>query len=689
MAEKGFGVKEINLIGASGTPTITSPNNINLNAANVAISTNVSIGGTMTITGGIDSVGLVTARSGIVVGAGKSINIGSFGSGIGIGATYGHRDISVVGFSTLSGGALVRYGGSYDMEQGPNNSGFRIVDTGSGYKMQLIYTSNNRVQLNTGTAIPLDIDAYNISLLADQSVNLSYNNSTKLQTSNTGVTVTGTLAATAVTGDGSGLTGISVTPTTSDIQVAYELLNTSSSSNGYRISGNGTNSSTNNPDLYLIRGQKYRFINNSGGSHPFRIQSDDSSTLYSTGVTNNNASSGNIDFAPTYDSPAHLYYKCGNHPSMLGNIYIRGANGDNDNVGVTTFKFTSNNSTVAEGLFINNKNNGTGNNASLIFSNDSGERKKASISYIDKGNYGTGDMVFCLDNDADSGELHVTNHERMRIHQNGAVSIANTRNYYGALNVEAGVITSGASGIDIKASGTDKQIMSFGDHNTVSGELRLTNSSHIALGTSSNHPFTFYINGHSNEVGRFGTNGEFLVGTTTRQSSTGIGIKLSMDATNPTVNTVINQSAGNHSFYHLYNTNATHNGYRFYVQTNGGIANHSGNNVNLSDERMKKNITNMGSVYDNFKKFTFRDFNYIDDGVSDSKKHGVIAQEIEPIDPDLITEDFKIAPDSDGNDVYRKALKEEQFMMIGMKALQEAMTKIEILEAKVAALEGS
>ena len=43
MAEKGFGVKEVNLIGASGTPTITSPNNLNLNAVNVAISTNVSI----------------------------------------------------------------------------------------------------------------------------------------------------------------------------------------------------------------------------------------------------------------------------------------------------------------------------------------------------------------------------------------------------------------------------------------------------------------------------------------------------------------------------------------------------------------------------------------------------------------------------------------------------------------------
>ena len=84
MAEKGFGVKEINLIGASGTPTIESPNNLNLNAVNVAISTNVSIGGTLTVSGNIsvggtltyedvtniDSVGIITARNGISVTSG-------------------------------------------------------------------------------------------------------------------------------------------------------------------------------------------------------------------------------------------------------------------------------------------------------------------------------------------------------------------------------------------------------------------------------------------------------------------------------------------------------------------------------------------------------------------------------------------------------------------------------------------
>ncbi len=45
MADKSFGVRKLDLTGAAGTPTIESPNNLNLNAINVAISTDISIGG--------------------------------------------------------------------------------------------------------------------------------------------------------------------------------------------------------------------------------------------------------------------------------------------------------------------------------------------------------------------------------------------------------------------------------------------------------------------------------------------------------------------------------------------------------------------------------------------------------------------------------------------------------------------
>ena len=45
MADKDFGVRGLNLIGQTGTPTIISPNNLNINAITVAISTDLSIGG--------------------------------------------------------------------------------------------------------------------------------------------------------------------------------------------------------------------------------------------------------------------------------------------------------------------------------------------------------------------------------------------------------------------------------------------------------------------------------------------------------------------------------------------------------------------------------------------------------------------------------------------------------------------
>ena len=96
MAEKSFGVKEINLIGASGTPTIESPNNLNLNAVNVAISTNATIGGNLTVSGtvgvagtltyedvtNVDAIGIVTAREGISLPDNKNARFGTDNDGI-------------------------------------------------------------------------------------------------------------------------------------------------------------------------------------------------------------------------------------------------------------------------------------------------------------------------------------------------------------------------------------------------------------------------------------------------------------------------------------------------------------------------------------------------------------------------------------------------------------------------------
>ena len=308
MAEKGFGVKEVNLIGASGTPTITSPNNLNLNAVNVAISTNVSIGGTLTVTGNvsvggtltyedvtnIDSVGLITAREGIKIPDDKYAYFGS------------DNDLEIT-----------HSGSNGNINNKTGDLVIRTLGSGDDIFIDAVDDVNIRVQ-STDNAI---------TCIGDGAVTLHYNGNSKLATTNTGVDVTG-----AITVNGSAL---SITPTDSDIQVAYTV--TANGASAYRFAGNGVVSTADNPDLYFIRGQKYRFINNSGGSHPFQIRQSSGGTAYSTGVTNNGAASGNIDFAPTYDSPAQLVYQCTSHGGMVGNIYLRDAAGGNTNVGVTTF----------------------------------------------------------------------------------------------------------------------------------------------------------------------------------------------------------------------------------------------------------------------------------------------------------------------------------------------------------------
>ena len=61
MADKSFGAKKVELIGATGTPKIDSASDLNINANQVSISTDVSIGGTV--------------RSNLIVGTGYSVAI--------------------------------------------------------------------------------------------------------------------------------------------------------------------------------------------------------------------------------------------------------------------------------------------------------------------------------------------------------------------------------------------------------------------------------------------------------------------------------------------------------------------------------------------------------------------------------------------------------------------------------------
>ena len=120
---------------------------------------------------------------------------------------------------------------------------------------------------------------------------------------------------------GANLTNLpSDTPADTDVQVTYDV--SSNGSSGYRFTGPGYSGADDNPDIYLVRGQRYRFINGTGSGHPFRIQSDTSGTAYTDGVSG--SQSGTQDFNVQHDAPVRLYYQCTIHSGMIGNIYIVG-----------------------------------------------------------------------------------------------------------------------------------------------------------------------------------------------------------------------------------------------------------------------------------------------------------------------------------------------------------------------------
>ena len=123
----------------------------------------------------------------------------------------------------------------------------------------------------------------------------------------------------------------------------------------------------------------------------------------------------------------------------------------------------------------------------------------------------------------------------------------------------------------------------------------------------------------------------------------------------------------------------------FYVYGNGNVQNSNNSYGQISDQKLKENIVDANSQWNNIKDVRVRNFNFIEGQTH--TQIGVVAQELEAVSPGLIDE----APDrdEDGNDLgtITKSVKYSVLYMKAVKALQEAMERIETLEAKVATLE--
>jgi hypothetical protein len=123
----------------------------------------------------------------------------------------------------------------------------------------------------------------------------------------------------------------------------------------------------------------------------------------------------------------------------------------------------------------------------------------------------------------------------------------------------------------------------------------------------------------------------------------------------------------------------------FRVKSNGGIDNYSANNTNLSDLREKKNIAMAGGYLDKLCAIPVKTFLYINDSDNEDLNLGVIAQDVQTVAPELITEDAW--PTEDEPDRKRLVVYQTDMQYAMMRAIQELKALIDAQALRIAQLE--
>jgi hypothetical protein len=220
---------------------------------------------------------------------------------------------------------------------------------------------------------------------------------------------------------------------------------------------------------------------------------------------------------------------------------------------------------------------------------------------------------------------------------------------------------------------------------TSGGYFKASDTGSYADSTSTTHEFNNSVNAAT------------LRATSTSATYNGVTI-LSSASRNTT----------NNSYYHLgcYKTGSG----VLFVADSGDVTNINNSYGAISDVKLKQDIVDAASQWDDIKNLRVRKFHWKSDP-GGFLQMGLVAQEAELVSPGLIDEhpDYEEVEvpvlDDEGNPVLNedgtpqvtkernalgtttKAIKYSVLYMKAVKALQEAIERIETLEAKVAALE--
>jgi len=281
------------------------------------------------------------------------------------------------------------------------------------------------------------------------------------------------------------------------------------------------------------------------------------------------------------------------------------------------------------------------------------------INMGDTDDYNIGRIKY--DNSSNSMQFQTNNSEKMRIDGSGQVGIG---------------ISSGISNtLHVFKSGDGQTPVRFETSNS-NGKLRFYNDS-IGWSLDSEGDLRF-------TTSRTGS------GTPTRMkidSSGNVGINI----TNPSAQLHVYDEGGqaviktdiiNTASQYTYAIQGVFGGgTTFYVLANGNCANTSNSFGAISDAKLKENIVDANSQWDDIKKIRVRNYNLIEGQTH--TQIGVVAQEVETVSPGLVNTMPERDSDSNELETSTKVVNYSVLYMKAVKALQEAMDRIETLEQRL------
>jgi hypothetical protein len=322
---------------------------------------------------------------------------------------------------------------------------------------------------------------------------------------------------------------------------------------------------------------------------------------------------------------------------------------------------------------------GTGNNGLTLYS---GSSSSGNIYFAD-GTAGTAPYIGFIQYRHDDNSLRfgTSDNTRLTIDSSGRCGIGTT-SPTSALHIDV------ASGEPLRFRSQTSGSNYFTHVNHAGGDLAYVGAgggAALGSGTTSDYAIRanqgallFGTNGN-NERGRFDTSGRFLVGTSTAlgPSTTSTGITLY-----PNDYSVFS-SAGNEPITVNRNNDGAVVSCRRSGTSVGSISvTTTATAFNTSsDYRLKENVVPLTGAADRLNQLQVHRFNFIAD--PGKTVDGFIAHEAQAVVPECVTGE-KDEVDDEGNPIYQ-GIDQSKLVPLLTAALQEALTKIETLEARLTA----